>query len=55
MHTCFGAHINHAIIPAMLKPLLVQQGLRRIAGDVGQIDTEGTPFPVHLWLEFRPA
>lgn len=55
MHTCFGAHINHAIIPAILKPLLVQKGLRRAPGDVGQIDTEGTPFPVHLWLEFEPG
>lgn len=55
MHACFGAHINHAIIPAMLKPLLMRQGLRRVGGDLGQIDTEGTPFPVHLWLEFQPG
>ncbi len=55
LHACFGAHINQVLIPAILKPLLLQKGLRRVAGDVGQIDTEGTPFPVHLWLEFEAA
>jgi cytochrome P450 len=54
-HTCFGAHINQVLIPAILKPLLARRGLRRVAGDLGQIDTEGTPFPVHLWLEFEPG
>jgi cytochrome P450 len=54
MHTCFGAHINYALIPAILKPLLARKGLRRVAGDLGQIDTEATPFPMHMWLEFQP-
>ena len=53
LHTCFGAQINQALIPAILKPLLAREGLRRAPGDVGQIDTEGTPFPVHFWLEFQ--
>lgn len=52
LHTCFGAHINLALIPAILKPLVAKTSLRRAAGAVGQIDTEGTPFPVHFWLEF---
>lgn len=52
LHTCFGAQINRVLIPTILKPLLRQQGLRRAAGPVGKIDTEGTPFPVHMWLEF---
>lgn len=55
MHTCFGAQINRAVIPAILKPLLARPGLRRAPGAAGQISTEGTPFPVHLWLLFDPA
>jgi cytochrome P450 len=53
LHACFGAHINRVLIPAILKPLLLQRGLRRAPGAVGQIDSEGTPFPVHMWLEFE--
>jgi cytochrome P450 len=53
LHTCFGAHINKVLIPAILKPLLKQQGLRRAPGPAGQIDTQKTPFPVHLSLEFE--
>lgn len=52
LHTCFGAHINQVLIPAILKPLLCQPNLRRTPGPPGQIDTGGTPFPQHLWLEF---
>jgi cytochrome P450 len=54
MHTCFGAHINRQIIPTMLKPLLMQNNLRRATGSKGQIDTGGTPFPQHFHLEFDP-
>jgi cytochrome P450 len=53
LHTCFGAHINKVLIPAILKPLLKQQGLRRAPGPAGRIDTQKTPFPVHLSLEFE--
>ncbi len=42
LHTCFGAHINPILIPAILKPLLARQGLRRAAGPAGQIDAKGT-------------
>lgn len=52
MHTCFGGHINQVAIPAMLKPLLKKQGLRRAPGKAGQIDTAGTPFPVHMEVLF---
>jgi len=55
LHTCFGAHINQVLIPAILKPLLQQKGLRRAPDASGQIDTGGTPFPVHLRLEFDAA
>jgi cytochrome P450 len=54
MHACFGAHINRAVLPAMLKPLFAQPNLRRAEGARGQIDQAGTPFPQHLHLEFDP-
>jgi cytochrome P450 len=52
MHTCFGAYINRAVMPAILKPLLAKPGLRRVAGDAGRIDSAGTPFPQHLSVEW---
>jgi cytochrome P450 len=52
MHTCFGAHINRAVMPAILKPLLAKPGLRRAAGDAGRIDSGGTPFPQHFSVEW---
>jgi cytochrome P450 len=52
MHTCFGAQINHAVVPAMLKPLLAREGLRRAEGAKGQVDNGGTPFPRHLGVVF---
>lgn len=52
MHDCFGARINRVTLPGILKPLLARTGLRRAAGAAGRIDTEGTPFPVHLHVEF---
>ena len=55
LHACFGAHINRALIPAILKPLLRQRNLRRAAGPAGRIDSDNTPFPVHMWLEFEAA
>lgn len=52
LHSCFGAHINRVTVPGLLKPLLARPGLRRAAGSAGRIDTAGTPFPVHLHVEF---
>ncbi|HEY5710976.1 MAG TPA: cytochrome P450 [Allosphingosinicella sp.] len=52
LHTCFGAWLNRATLPALLKPLLAQPGLRRAAGAAGRIDNDGTPFPVHLHVEW---
>jgi cytochrome P450 len=52
LHACFGAHLNRASLPAILKPLLAKRNLRRAAGTAGRIDQAGTPFPVHLHLEF---
>jgi cytochrome P450 len=52
LHACFGAYLNRATLPTILKPLLLRPGLRRAAGPAGRIDQQGTPFPVHLHLEF---
>jgi cytochrome P450 len=52
LHACFGAYINRAVLPAILKPLVTRPGLRRAAGDAGQIDTGGTQFPKHFVLEW---
>ena len=52
LHTCFGAWLNRATLPALLKPLLAKPGLRRVAGDAGRIDTAGTPFPAHFHVEW---
>lgn len=50
MHECFGGAINRQIIPAILKPLLKQNNLRR----VGELDKGVTPFPQHFKLAFDP-
>ncbi|GEO98794.1 cytochrome P450 [Methylobacterium haplocladii] len=52
LHTCFGAQVNHALIPTILKPLLQKPCLRRAAGPAGRIDPGKTPFPVHFVVEF---
>ena len=52
MHNCFGAHINRAVMPQMLKPLLRQEQLRRSPGAAGRIDLAGRPYPAHWMLEF---
>lgn len=51
LHTCFGASINRAVIPAMLRPILARPNLRRAQGAAGRIDGDGTPFPRHFVLE----
>lgn len=52
LHACFGAHINRAVIPAMLTPLLARENLRRAPGAAGRIDGGDTPpFPQHFVLE----
>ncbi|MEM6905505.1 MAG: cytochrome P450 [Pseudomonadota bacterium] len=51
LHNCFGEVINRALIPAILKPVLIQPGLRWADGH-SAIDTGGTPFPEHMMLAF---
>jgi cytochrome P450 len=53
LHLCFGAHLNRATLPGLLEPLLARPGLRRAEGASGRIDTQGTPFPVHLEVVFE--
>jgi cytochrome P450 len=50
MHTCFGQHINRAVIPQILKPLLKRGGLSAR----GAPDGAGTPFPARWPLRFNP-
>jgi cytochrome P450 len=51
LHSCFGRHINRAVVPALLKPLLATGTPRRAPGEAGRIDTAGTPFPAHFSIE----
>jgi cytochrome P450 len=41
LHTCFGIHINRAVLPLMLKPLLRREGLRRAHGRAGHLVKNG--------------
>ena len=37
LHTCFGIHMNLALLPLMLKPLLARHNLRRAPGPAGHL------------------
>ncbi len=52
MHVCFGAHLNRATLPNILKPLLAKKGLRRAAGDAGRIEKGANSFPLHFHVEY---
>ncbi|MEA3013635.1 MAG: hypothetical protein QOD42_2180 [Sphingomonadales bacterium] len=52
MHICFGAHLNRATLPNILKPLLAKKGLRRAAGDAGRIEKGDNSFPLHFHVEY---
>ena len=41
LHTCFGIHMNQALLPLMLKPLLKRSGLRRAPGRPGHLSKSG--------------
>jgi cytochrome P450 len=51
LHTCFGLHINQAVLPLMLKPLLKRPGLRRARGPDGRLRKRGA-FADRLNVEF---
>ena len=41
LHTCFGIHLNRALLPIMLKPLLARPNLRRAPGAGGHLTKRG--------------
>jgi len=51
LHTCFGIHLNHALLPLMLRPLLARGGLRRAPGSDGHLTKRGA-FSDRLYVEF---
>jgi cytochrome P450 len=51
LHTCFGLHINLAVLPLMLKPVLQRRGLRRAPGPDGHLSKKGI-FADRLVLKF---
>jgi cytochrome P450 len=40
-HTCFGAQMNMALLPLMVKPLLKQKNLQRAPGARGVLSKRG--------------
>ena len=53
LHQCFGIHINMALVPLMLKPLLRRAGLRRKPGPDGHLVKRG-PFADRLVVNYTP-
>jgi cytochrome P450 len=51
LHTCFGIHMNLALLPLMLKPLLMRTGLRRAPGRDGHLKKRGA-FSDRLYVEY---
>ena len=51
LHQCFGIHINMALLPLMLKPLLRRDGLRRSDGARGHLTKRGA-FADKLWVRY---
>ena len=51
LHTCFGIHMNLALLPLMLKPLLAQPNLRRAPGEAGHLKKRGA-FADQLFVEY---
>jgi cytochrome P450 len=41
LHMCFGIHMNQALLPLMLKPLLTRAHLRRAPGQAGRLSKSG--------------
>jgi cytochrome P450 len=54
LHTCFGVHINLALLPLMLKPVLKRMNLARAAGPEGHLSKRGI-FSDRLIVTFDPA
>ena len=52
LHWCIGAYIAYVQITQTFKALLVQNDLRRIKDEQGQLQLVGD-FPQHLWMHFK--
>jgi cytochrome P450 len=52
LHQCFGIHLNMALLPLMLKPLLRRGGLKRASGAEGKLRKRGV-FAERLWVEYK--
>ena len=52
LHQCFGIHLNLALLPLMLKPLLKRQNLRRAPGKDGHLVKRGA-FSDKLWVVYE--
>ena len=53
LHTCFGIHINKALLPLIVKPLLRRKALRRAEGQDGHLKKRGA-FSDSLWVQYSP-
>lgn len=53
LHQCFGIHMNQALLPLMLKPLLKRNNLRRAPGRQGRLRKQGA-FAERLFVEYDP-
>jgi cytochrome P450 len=54
LHTCFGFHLNNALLPLMLKPVLKRANLRRAAAPDGHLIKRGL-FAERLVVTFDPS
>lgn len=52
LHQCFGIHINKAVLPLMLKPLLKRENLRRAPGADGRLRKRGA-FAASLHVNYN--
>jgi cytochrome P450 len=53
LHQCFGYHINMALVPLVLKPLLRREQLHRATGGAGYLVKRGA-FADSLTVRYRP-
>lgn len=51
LHRCFGFYINRAVLPLMIKSLLQQTNLARVAGEGGKLKMNGQ-WPESMLLQF---
>jgi len=54
LHECFGTHINHGLLPAILKPLLKRSNVTRAPGAEGQLRKQGV-FADRLVVCYGPS